>query len=408
MSDRFFKSADILLPNVEHMEKWSVIACDQFSSQPEYWEETERIIGDAPSTLRMMLPEAWLVAGKTNEEPVESVMERYLNEGIFRTVEDSYIYVERELSGGSYRRGLIGVIDLEAYDYAPDSKAPIRASEGTVAERLGARIELRRVASLEMPHVMVFVHDSFDAIISTARQCRAEKLYDFELMQGGGHIAGWRVGDNARVESAIDELCADAGDNVVFAIGDGNHSLAAAKLCWEEMRESLSPEERENHPARFCLVELVNIYDESIEFEPINRILFDTKSEGFVEEARECFSAQSGDMEYDIKLLRDGKTETVVVHISDIASLISLAEDFARRWQDAYGGRLDYVHWNADAVKNCRRQGCCGILLPAMYKEELFEGITANGSFPRKSFSMGEAWDKRYYLECRKIKKSLE
>ena len=280
---RVFTPADILLPRVDDMTKWSCIACDQFTAEPEYWREAERIVGSEPNTLRLMLPEAWLGVRDSAAETrkIYAAMKDYVNRGIFRTVEQSFIYVERTLPSGAVRRGLVGKLDLECYDWAPGSATPVRATEGTVESRLPARVEVRRGATLEMPHIMVFIDDPENAVIPSA--AGGEALYDFELMLGGGHIRGSRVTGEA-AERLTAALEAPEG-SVRFAMGDGNHSLAAAKRCLEQIKRNLPESELETHPARYALAEIVNIHDEAVTFEPIHRVLLETVPRGFIEEA---------------------------------------------------------------------------------------------------------------------------
>ncbi len=418
MPEGIFIKGDILLPK-EKFETWSVVACDQFTSEPQYWEETERIVGDDPSSLRLMLPEAWLRTERGAQADVTGAMRQYLESGVFRNVEDSFVYVERTLSGSSVRHGLVGLLDIEAYDYATGSVSPVRATEGTVAERLPARVKVRMQAPLEMPHIIVFIDDQENSVMSAAEAAAAEGevLYDFELMQGGGRLRGRRISGSAA--AAVEKCIGALGDPAVlerkygkigkapamFAVGDGNHSLAAAKLCWEEIRKGLTPEEAERHPARYSLVELVNIHDSAVGFEPIHRVIFDTDSCGFVEKAREVFAScgKQGE-EHRVVLLRAGKEYAVDVYGPSMGEIIGLAENFCKDWCARSGGRLDYIHGGDTARSMCSGASACGILLPAMDKDELFPSIIRTGAFPRKSFSIGLAADKRYYTECRRIK----
>lgn len=415
MSGRIFKRGDILLPK-ENYEAWSVVACDQFTSEPGYWSEAERIAGDSPSALRIMLPEAWLRTERAAQTDIAGAMKRYLAEGVFRTIEDSLILVERTLSGGAVRRGLLGLLDIEAYDFAADSRSPIRATEGTVAERLPPRVETRMQAPLEMPHVIVFIDDAENSVMRTAESAAGELLYDFELMLGGGRLRGRRIcGEGAdRTEACVSALgepetlekkYGPGGAHAVFAVGDGNHSLAAAKLCWERIKKELTPDEAENHPARYCLVELVNIHDPAVAFEPIHRVIFDTDDREFIESARGMLrSLGTEGEEHRVMLLRAGEASSVTVCGPSIGELIGEAERFCRDWCEEHGGRLDYIHGDGTARGMCAHAAVCGILLPAMDKSELFTSVIRTGAFPRKSFSIGLAADKRYYTECRRIK----
>lgn len=415
-----FKRADILLPQDCDMHKWSVVACDQYSSQPEYWAALEKLAQGVPSSLHLMLPEAYLEEKDQLAAAAEinRTMDEYLAGGVFHTLPQSYVYVERSLNGGACRRGLVGVLDLDAYDYAHDSTSPIRATEGTVESRLPPRVEVRRGAALEMPHIMVFIDDPADRVMSllTQRKDRLPALYDFALSADGGHIRGWQVSgtDADALEQALDSL----GDPVmlrekygdaapaIFAMGDGNHSLATAKKCWEELKPTLGGAERETHPARYSLVELVNIHDPAITFEPIHRVLFATEPGAFLECAAQALGGLSGpaDTSHTLRLLTAAGERSLTVRGLTIGQLIAAAEDLCQAYLREHGGKIDYIHNDETAVEMGRRSDGAAILLPRMEKGELFPSIVRSGPFPKKSFSIGRAEDKRYYLECRKIK----
>lgn len=394
---RVFTPADILLPRVDDMTKWSCIACDQFTAEPEYWREAERIVGSEPSTLRLMLPEAWLGVRDSAAETrkIYAAMKDYVNRGIFRTVEDSFIYVERTLPSGAVRRGLVGKLDLECYDWAPGSATPVRATEGTVESRLPARVEVRRGATLEMPHIMVFIDDPENAVIPSA--AGGEVLYDFELMLGGGHIRGSRVTGEAaeRLTAAL-----EAPEGAVrFAMGDGNHSLAAAKRCWEQIKRNLPESELETHPARYALAEIVNIHDEAVTFEPIHRVLLETVPRGFIEEAAARLPRGKGQA---VTLLA-GRREMEIETGMPLGALVALVDELLGDWRREHGGEPDYIHGDEEARALGGRPSSVGVLLPRLEKAELFPYITEHGPYPKKSFSIGHARDKRYYLECRAI-----
>lgn len=394
---RVFTPADILLPRVDDMTKWSCIACDQFTAEPEYWREAERIVGSEPSTLRLMLPEAWLGVRDSAAETrkIYAAMKDYVNRGIFRTVEDSFVYVERTLPSGAVRRGLVGKLDLECYDWAPGSATPVRATEGTVESRLPARVEVRRGATLEMPHIMVFIDDPENAVIpSTAG---GEALYDFELMLGGGHIRGSRVTGEA-AERLTAALEAPEG-SVRFAMGDGNHSLAAAKRCWEQIKRNLPESELETHPARYALAEIVNIHDEAVTFEPIHRVLLETVPRGFIEEAAARLPRGKGQA---VTLLA-GRREMEIETGMPLGALVALVDELLGDWRREHGGEPDYIHGDEEARALGGKPSSVGVLLPRLEKAELFPYITEHGPYPKKSFSIGHARDKRYYLECRAI-----
>jgi hypothetical protein len=339
----------------------------------------------------------------------------YLSKGLFRELDASYIYVERTLSGGGLRRGLLGLLDLEAYDYNQDSRSPIRATEGMVPDRLPPRVKVRESAPLELPHIVVFIDDDERSVIEPLAKSAdsMERLYSFELMEGGGAIKGYRVDGKtaASVARALEKLVSPEiiekkyGKNidpVVYAVGDGNHSLASAKICWERIRESLDAEQREVHPARWTLVEIVNVHEESIVFEPINRVIFNTEPAMFLEEAERFFS-RFGKGGHELECITS--TGRVRCHTDGltIGQSIAACDEFIEGWAARRGGRIDYIHGDDNTAELGARRGCAGVIMPRMKKSELFPSIIKSGAFPKKSFSIGPAKDKRYYLECRKI-----
>ena len=416
--EKLFIPGDILLPKNTDLALWSVIACDQFTSQPEYWDALDARVGEAPSSLRLILPEAYLESRNITAETlkINETMNRYLAEGLFETIAQSYIYVERQVLSGTTRRGLVGLIDLEAYDYRFDSRSPVHATERTVEDRLPPRVEIRREASLELPHIVVLIDDPENKVLHGLSN--GEPLYDFTLMDGGGHIRGCRVsGEKAEgVEKALAALSNPAfiaeryglrdRPPIAIAMGDGNHSLATARLCWETIREGLSEEEKKTHPARFGLAELINIHDETIVFEPIHRVIFDTDPTDCLEWAKAFFTAHAGTGKgsHSLRLAWGDRLESIEVKGHTIGSLIAKGQEFCTAYLAERGGRLDYIHDDDTTLEFSRRPGTLGLLLPAMDKNELFPSIMESGVFPAKSFSIGPARDKRYYLECRKIK----
>ncbi len=398
-----FSPADILLPKTK-MDKWAVIACDQFSSQREYWDRVAKTVGDEPSTLHMVVPEAYLSEISMEEASKErnKTMEQYVFDGVFRCYENSYIYVEREVSGGKIRRGLLGKLDLEAYDYTPGSKAAARASEKTVVDRLPPRIRVRAGAGLELPHILVLIDDEKRSAIEPLSEIKEslEVAYDFDLMEEGGHITGYRVnGDVAdRVTRAIDAL---GEREVQFVIGDGNHSLAAAKNCWNQIRETLSEEERKNHPARFALVELCNVYDEGIVFEPIHRIVFNCDPKALLQDLERRAGSPDG---APIRCLFHGTEGQICIQNHSLGSLIGAIQEVLDEWEEKTDCTVDYIHDEKALTELAKRENSLALFLPPMAKEDLFQTVERDGVFPKKSFSIGHARDKRYYLECRKIK----
>lgn len=404
----FFTPTDILLPERADMHRWSVIACDQFTSDAAYWRAVQDTVGDAPSTLRLMLPEFYL--GKCDEaaatRAIQQTMHAYLDGGVFRTVPHSLVLVQRMLPGGAVRCGIVGALDLEAYDYAPDSVTPIRATEGTVASRLPARVRIRAAAALEMPHIMVFYTDPEDAICRKAEALAGDTLYDFDLMAGGGHICGRRIAGDAADRLAA-ALCAtgvgtDGEHPMRFAIADGNHSLAAARQCWLEKKKTLTPEQAAVDPARYALVELVNLHSPAVTFEPIHRVLFETDAAHWLDAAEAALAAADG-RGYAVTLLAGAQRRDILARGSSLGETIAALDAFCASYMQAHGGRIDYIHGDDEAVDLAAGDGCCGILMPRMEKEELFTSVLRSGPFPKKSFSIGLGADKRYYLECRKL-----
>lgn len=404
----FFTPTDILLPERADMHRWSVIACDQFTSDAAYWRAVQETVGDAPSTLRLMLPEFYL--GKCDEaaatRDIQQTMHAYLDGGVFRTVPHSLVLVQRTLPGGAVRCGIVGALDLEAYDYAPDSVTPIRATEGTVASRLPARVRIRAAAALEMPHIMVFYTDPEDTICREAEALAGDTLYDFDLMAGGGHICGRRIAGDAADRLAA-ALCAtgvgtDGAHPMRFAIADGNHSLAAARQCWLEKKKTLTPEQAAVDPARYALVELVNLHSPAVTFEPIHRVLFETDAAHWLDAAERALAAADC-CGYAVTLLAGTQRRDILARGSSLGEAIAALDAFCASYMQAHGGRIDYIHGDDEAVDLAAGDGCCGILMPRMEKVELFTSVLRSGPFPKKSFSIGLGADKRYYLECRKL-----
>ena len=396
-----FNKADIMLPKNTDLTKWSVVACDQYTSQPHYWEEVQSLVEDSPSTLNMVYPEAFLSEGEGRISKINETMQKYLKNGIFETYKNCLIYIERTLSGGRVRKGIVGAVDLEDYDFRKGVKSPIRATEGTVLERIPPRVKIRENAPLELPHVMLLVDDRKKTLIEEVK--KGEKLYDFELMAEGGHLAGWIVeGENA--DSFLDRLDAfskNAPDGLVFAVGDGNHSLATAKTCWENIKMTLTDEEKRTHPARFCLVEIENIHDDVLEFEPIHRVVFNIEDEeAFINDfVKELGCSETADGQ-EIVLVK-GKSRKKL-YMTKTSSPICVGT--LQKYLDTLSCEVDYIH-GADVVESLsEKKGAVGFLLPKPEKSSLFETVIKDGALPRKTFSMGEANEKRFYMEAKKIK----
>ncbi|MBQ6498384.1 MAG: DUF1015 domain-containing protein [Ruminococcus sp.] len=395
---KHFTPADILLPKKD-FDKWAVVACDQYTSEPDYWNDVESIVGSAPSALRIILPEIYL--SDDNSERVNAInktMQEYLDGDVFDLYKDSMIYVERE-SGGSIRRGIVGLIDLEDYDYRKGADSAIRATEATVLERIPPRVQIRKDAPLEMPHILLLIDDPAKSVIEPLadRKDGFEQAYGFELMKKGGHIDGYFLPDDviARVQDALEALIADKDDKLLFAVGDGNHSLATAKECYNLSHDPL---------ARYALVEVVNIHDDSIQFEPIYRVLFNVDAEDFIEKFS-AYTDSKGSMSYqDFEYITAECSGELKVKSTAKLPVGTLQGFIDRYMKDNPEVKIDYIH-GKDVVRNlCAQKGTLGFIFEGMGKDELFPAITADGSLPRKTFSMGHAEDKRYYIEARKIK----
>ena len=417
-----FGPADILLPQNCDLTKWSVVACDQYTSQNDYWERVAQTVGDAPSTLKLILPESQLEDGHFEEHvaDINRTMDEYLDQGLFRTLPNALIYVERWLDNKKLRRGLVGVVDLECYDYNAGSSSLIRATEGTVITRLPPRVAVRRNASLELPHIMVLVDDPDKQLIEhlTYETDRMEEVYDFDLMERGGHITGYLVPEDlqadvceilntlARPHDFARKYDAKGKPVLLFAIGDGNHSLAAAKAAYEEKKQHTPQEQWADLPARYALVELVNLHDESLEFEPIHRVCFDVDPEELMKDFLAAYpGAHYGDGDgHTITYVFDTEVGKITIPKPTAQLPVGTLQEFLDQWMQTHSGRIDYVHGDDVTWELGRKPGNIGFLLPAMGKDELFKTVIFDGALPRKTFSMGEAHDKRFYLEARKIK----
>ncbi len=398
---KVFKRADILIPVEEiDLNKWCVIACDQFTSDPEYWDEVEKIIGDSPSTLRLILPEAYL--GRRDKDELKAdigkKMEEYLNAGYFNKCSNCLIYIERKLANGKVRKGLIGMIDLEHYSYLPDVSARIVSSEGTILSRLPERADIRRNASLELPHIILFIDDREDRIINKSSD--SEELYSVSLMQGGGELKAFRLSDSHAEE--IEELVANLSDKSPIAVGDGNHSLAAAKLIWEEAKENLTVEEAQISPLRYALVELQNIYDSAVDIEAIHRVLLNCDAYKAIDEIERELSGESLDG-LSIELIYKKGKKQLKTKYANVSELIEHLDELLKKMCDIGKGEIDFIHGEKETEDIGRNDNNLGILLPSIKKEDIFSCIKTQGPYPRKSFSVGEARDKRYYLEAREI-----
>lgn len=414
-----FRTADILLPelNSEEMTKYSVVACDQYTGEPDYWNKTAEIVGSAPSTLKMTLPEIYL------EEPdcdrrisqINTTMRKYLEEGLFREYKDCFILTKRTQADGRLRAGLVGCIDLEMYDYTKGSKSQVRATEATVASRIPPRLKIRMDAPLELPHIMILIDDVNNTVIEPLLDKQLEKVYDFELMQNGGHLEGAVVkGENAQqVLSALDKLADKESfkkrysiddDNVLlYAMGDGNHSLATAKECYERKKQAHSPDAE---LARYALVEIVNLHSPALEFEAIHRVIYGADTGDLLEKMTSALGLEKTEGGKDAQQFTfiSGKNEEHFVITKPTANLtVGSLQTFLDKYLSEHSeAKIDYIH-GEDVVRKICAEGNTGFLLPTMTKAELFPTVIKDGALPRKTFSMGHAHDKRFYCEARKI-----
>lgn len=428
------QTTSILIPLANaDKKKWAVIACDQYSSEPEYWKSVEKTVKDSPSSLNLVFPECYLDKGNNDEiiANINSTMNDYLNQDLFETVENSFILIDRKLRSGKSRWGLMAALDLDQYDFNKGSKSLIRATEGTIVERIPPRLKIRKDAVLELPHIMVLIDDKKAPLIQPLIDSIKDKtpLYQTELMEDSGSLTGYKISNSAVLSSFADsvEKLADTQafkkqynkeDLLLFAIGDGNHSLATAKTQWETIKASLSETEQENHPARFALVELNSIYDAGIDFEPIHRVLFKANSNQFIKDFTQQFNVTLSDVsqseltkladsipnEQQFIIITDKGFQRLEIQNPDTNLTAGTFQNFADKWLEEQSGcEIDYIHGVESTLKLGSEAGNFGIILPNISKSTFFETVIEDGSFPRKTFSMGEAHEKRFYYEARKI-----
>ncbi|MDE6474532.1 MAG: DUF1015 domain-containing protein [Clostridia bacterium] len=406
------KIPKILLPKVSvDKSKWSVIACDQFTSQADYWEKLDKFVGDAPSTLRIIFPEVYLECADKQDriKSINANMQKYLQESIFEEFE-GFILVERITSDGQKRLGLVIAVDLEDYEYTPQNDALIKATEKTVVERLPARIEVRKGACLESPHIMMLMDDRKDKIIESlyARKDQFEMAYDFALNMDGGSIKGYKIKDCKDIIDSLnnlldkDTLTEKYGSDrpILFAVGDGNHSLATAKECWNNIKKTLSGDDLDKHPARYALCELVNLHDASLEFQPIHRAVFGVGEE-FVQYMKSGLAKSGGESQVKVVYGENTHYWNVSANASDaIADIQQLMDEYNKSHRDMV---IDYIHGDEHLLNVAKEKNAVAVFMPCLEKNGLFDYVVRRGVLPRKSFSMGHAEDKRYYLECRVI-----
>ncbi|MDO5435391.1 MAG: DUF1015 domain-containing protein [Clostridia bacterium] len=412
------RPASILLPDSTVAPgTWACVACDQYTSQPEYWEKAAALVGDAPSTLKLMLPECYLKDSASLVPKIHATMADCLRQGLLKpAVENGFILCERTVTSGT-RVGLVATVDLEEYDFAAGSLPLVRPTEQTIASRLPARLTIRRGAPVELTHIMILIDDPDRTVLEPlrGRKDTLRKLYDFDLMLNGGHLAGYAVESDAdlqAVDSAMKALKDRLGEHpMLLAVGDGNHSLATAKAYWNEIRETLTEEERADHPARFALCEIVNIHDEALLFEPIHRVLTGVDKAVLFSAWGEWAAAHgeilSADGEGHRFIMIDENGEDAVT-VRDPAGAIpcetlqKFLDDYLAKHPEA---EIDYIHGDDSLRALAKAEGAVGFLLPEINKHSFFEDVKVLGVLPRKTFSMGEADEKRFYMECKMLEK---
>ena len=414
-------AAQIMIPaEGTDLKKWAVIACDQYTSEPDYWKEVEENVGDSPSALRLILPEVYL--GTENEQQISERLrnisgtaEEYIKNGVWKTLGEGVILVDRKTDLHPSRKGLVAAVDLEQYSFEPGNKEKIRATEGTVLSRIPPRVRIRANSPVELPHVMLLIDDPEDTVIGHAIDSLKEKnskpIYDTDLFGKSGHVTGYFVNAQTdvfdKVTNALAELLDRSEDGMLFAVGDGNHSLASAKAHWDNIKDDLDIKERGDHPARFALVEIVNIHDAGLDFEPIHRVVFEKDRDELLSEALEFFKDNKASVgsekissAQNIVFVSD-KGEDKVLRIEEAPH--TLAVGSIQMFLDKIGAEVDYIH-GEDSVRSLSKGNVTGILLPEVRKDSFFETIAREGVFPRKTFSMGEAFEKRFYLEAKMIR----
>ena len=421
-----FLRTNILLPEFSSdpvkMKKWSVVACDQYTSEPEYWQEISDYIGDAYSTLNLTIPEIYL-----NDEDIDKRikntninMKKYIENGVFTEYKNSYIFVERTLKNGVKRLGIVGAVDLEDYDYSKDSQTKIRATEGTVISRIPPRLKVRCDAPVELPHIMMLIDDDTCDIIESNSKIKDTftKVYDFDLLKDSGHITGYVMSDNAsdildEKLKKLDSLDAfnqkykvNKTSPLIYAMGDGNHSLATAKAYYENLKKEIGEEEARNTPARYALCELVNLHDVSLEFEAIHRVVFNINGEEFLKEFSKeydvCLDNSKDGQKF--KLVIGNETKNITVMNPKEYLTVATVQNFLDKFIENKNAEIDYIHGEDVVYKLCENKSNFGIIFEAMEKKDLYKSVILDGALPRKTFSMGEAADKRFYIEARKIK----
>lgn len=414
-----FKRGNILLPKNTDMTKWSVVACDQYTSEPEYWNSVREIVGSNPSTLNLTLPEIYLEESDVEEriKKINQNMEELVNMDFFNEYSDSMIYLERTQEDGKVREGLMGIVDLEDYSYEKGSQTLIRATEKTVIERIPPRVKVRENALLELPHIMILIDDEKKNIIESLKNKVTESdiVYDFDLMKNGGHIKGYLLNNETMDE--VDERLECLADKdyfenkygvkdkeiLLFAMGDGNHSLATAKACYENLKKEIG-EKALSSKSRYALVELVNLHSDALEFEAINRVIFNTDKDKLLNSLKEYYTINKEGNGQEFRVVTDSIDEAWYIENPKSNIAVGSIQMFLDDYLKDNVGKIDYIHGEDVTKSLASKDNNVGFIFDAMAKEDLFKTVILDGALPRKTFSMGHANDKRYYLEARKIK----
>ena len=414
-----FKRGNILLPKNTDMTKWSVVACDQYTSEPEYWNSVREIVGSNPSTLNLTLPEIYLEESDVEEriKKINQNMEELVNMDFFNEYSDSMIYLERTQEDGKVREGLMGIVDLEDYSYEKGSQTLIRATEKTVIERIPPRVKVRENALLELPHIMILIDDEKKNIIESLKNKVTESdiVYDFDLIKNGGHIKGYLLNNETMDE--VDERLKCLADKdyfenkygvkdkgiLLFAMGDGNHSLATAKACYENLKKEIG-EKALSSKSRYALVELVNLHSDALEFEAINRVIFNTDKDKLLNSLKEYYTINKEGNGQEFRVVTDSIDEAWYIENPKSNIAVGSIQMFLDDYLKDNVGKIDYIHGEDVTKSLASKDNNVGFIFDAMAKEDLFKTVILDGALPRKTFSMGHANDKRYYLEARKIK----
>ncbi len=418
MNSTAFGNTEILVPSDRaDMNKWAVIACDQYTSEPEYWERVTANVGDAPSSLNLILPELYLEQDGVEERigKIHEEMKEYVAKYVFDTYRDAMIYVERVQSNGIVRKGIIGAIDLEQYDFSKGSTSQVRATEATVIERIPPRIKVRQGAPLELPHIMILIDDKDDNVIGGISMADCRLIYNTELMENGGSIKGYLLHQDA--QKKIDKALAELADPekfserynisdtpvLLYAMGDGNHSLATAKEFYEQLKKANPDKDMSNHPARYALAEIVNLHSDALKFEAIHRLVYGVDNEKIIAEMTASLGLSENESSQYFICCADGNEKKYYIGNTSSNLSVGSLQNFLDGYIKENGGKIDYIHGTENVKALAEKHSGLAFILPDMDKSDLFPTVIKDGALPRKTFSMGHADDKRFYIEARRI-----